>query len=156
MFQIKALANIDTAIQHDDFVKVYLNNYFASQENEAGRGKLESLKLLLLIPKIVTKVQKQIHVSISIRNNIGLSQTANLPAKLKLCVGARVILADNIRVSDRLINDSIGTVRWEIKATCSTIQVKFDDPKVGNSLKRILCDDLKGCVSITARAKKFP
>ena len=48
--------------------------------------------------------------SISIPDNIGLSQTANLPSKLKLCVGARVMLTDNIGVSDRLINSSLGTV----------------------------------------------
>ena len=33
--------------------------------------------------------------SISIPGNIGLSQTANLPPKLKLCVGASVMLTDN-------------------------------------------------------------
>ena len=38
--------------------------------------------------------------SISIPGNIGLSQTANLPAKLKLCVGASVMLTDNISFSD--------------------------------------------------------
>ena len=47
---------------------------------------------------------------ISTADNVCLSQTANLPAKLKLCVGARVMLTDNISVSDRLINGSIGTV----------------------------------------------
>ena len=35
--------------------------------------------------------------------------------------------------------------------------VKFDDPKAGNSLKdRMLRDELKECVPITARLKKFP
>ena len=35
--------------------------------------------------------------------------------------------------------------------------MKFDDPKPGNSLKdRRLCDELKECVPITARAKRFP
>lgn len=40
--------------------------------------------------------------------NIGLSKTVNLPAKLKLCVTSRVMLTDNIKVSDRLINSSTG------------------------------------------------
>ena len=48
--------------------------------------------------------------SISIPDNISLSQTASLPVKLKLCVGARVMLTDNIIVSDGLINSSVGTV----------------------------------------------
>ena len=38
--------------------------------------------------------------SISIPDNTGLSQTANLPAKLKLCVGARVVLSDNTSFSE--------------------------------------------------------
>ena len=38
--------------------------------------------------------------SISIPGNIGLAQTANLPAKLKLYVGASVMLTDNISFSD--------------------------------------------------------
>ena len=43
----------------------------------------------------------------SIPDNVGLSQTASLLAKLTLCVC--VILPDN-RVSDRLIKHSIDTV----------------------------------------------
>ena len=70
-------------------------------------------------------------LSISTLDNIGLSQTANLPAKLKLCVAVRVMLTDNIIVSDRSINDSIGTIMHldsGSKSLCSTIFVKFDDP----------------------------
>ena len=97
--------------------------------------------------------------SISIPDNIDLSQTANLLAKLKLCVDARVMLTDNISVSVRLINGSIGTVKHlnrRSKPLCSTVYVKFDDPKAGNSLKDgRLRGELKECVSITARAKRF-
>ena len=45
---------------------------------------------------------------------------------------------NNISVSDRLINGSIGTVKHtdrRSKPLCSTMYVKFDDPKAGNSLK---------------------
>ena len=70
------------------------------------------------------------------------------------------MLTDNISVSDRLINGSIGTVKHlgrGSKPLCSTVHVKFDDPKAGNSLKdRRLCSELKECVTITARAKRFP
>ena len=70
------------------------------------------------------------------------------------------MLTDNISVSDRLINGSLGTLKHldrRSKPHCSTIYVKFDDPKAGNSLKdRRLCGELKECVSITARAKRFP
>ena len=52
-----------------------------------------------------------INYSISIPYNIGISQTAYLPSKLKLCVGARVILTDNINVPDRFIISSMDSVR---------------------------------------------
>ena len=58
-----------------------------------------------------------------------------------------------------LINGSIGTVKHlerRSKPLCSTIYVKFDDPKTDNSLKdRRLRGELKECVPITARAKRF-
>ena len=70
------------------------------------------------------------------------------------------MLTDNIIVSDRLISGSIGTVKHldrRSKPLCSTIYVKFDDPKAGNSMKdRRLRGALKECVPITVRAKRFP
>ena len=93
-----------------------------------------------------------------ITDNIGLSQTANLSARLKLCVGARVILTDNISVSDRLINDSIGTIMHldkRSKSLCGTRYVKFDEPKAGNSLKdRRLRGELKKYVPVPVSLKK--
>ena len=63
---------------------------------------------------------------------------------------------DNVNVSDRLINGSIGTVKHidrRSKPLCSTIYVKFDDPKAGNSLKdRRLLGELKECLPIATRA----
>ena len=87
---------------------------------------------MLLRPKVTRKIQKQIHVSY-IPHNTGLSELAYLPAKLKLSVGPRIILTDNISVSDRLINGSIGTVKHinrRSKPLCSTIYVKSDDLKL--------------------------
>ena len=69
-------------------------------------------------------------------------------------------MTDNISVSDILINASNGTVSHldrRSKPVCSTISVKFNDPKAGNSLKdRRLCGELKECVPITARINRFP
>ena len=110
VIQIKALANTDTATWPDEFVKVYLNNYLAVQENEDCIGKLDS-EVVVIKAQDGNKDIETNTCSISIPDNIGLSQTANIPAKLKLCVGARVMLTDNISVSDRLINGSIGTVK---------------------------------------------
>ena len=110
MIQIKALANTDTSTWPDEFVKVYLNNYLANQENEDCIGKLDS-EIAVIKAQDGNKDIETNTCSISITDNISLSQTANLSAKLKLCVGARVMLTDNISVSDRLINGSIGTVK---------------------------------------------
>ena len=60
---------------------LFFKNYLAGQENE---------DCITYIP-----------------DNIGLSQTANLPVKLKLCVGARVMLTYHSSVSDGLVNGSI-------------------------------------------------
>ena len=65
---------------------------------------------MLLKPKKVTDIKKNT-CSISIPGNIGLSQTANLPSKLNLCVGARVLLTGNISISERLSNGSIGAAK---------------------------------------------
>ena len=43
----------------------------------------------------------------SIPDNCSLTNTANLPGKLKLCVGARIMLLDNIDIPGKLINGSI-------------------------------------------------
>ena len=91
--------------------------------------------------------------------SIGLSQTVNLPAKLKLFVGAMVMLTDNISVSYRVINGSISTVKHldvRSKLLFSTIYVTFDYPKADNSLKdRKHPCQLKECVPITERTKRF-
>ena len=71
-------------------------------------------------------------------DNVSLSQTGNLPAELKLCLGARVMLIDNINVFHRLLNGSVGTVKHQnirSNSLYSTIYVKFDDPKAGNYMK---------------------
>ena len=153
VIQIKALANTDTATWPDEFVKVYLNNYLAGQENEDCIGKLDS-EVVVIKAQDGNKDIETNTCSISIPDNIGLSQIASLPAKLKLCVGARVMLTDNVSVSDRLINGSLGTIKHldkRSKPLCSTIYVKFDDLKGGNSLK-----DRRLPLQITARSKKFP
>ena len=69
------------------------------------------------------------------------------------------MLADNINVFDRLINGPIVKVKHldiRLNSLCSTIYVKFDDPKAGNSMKDgRLRNELKGCVPITARTKSL-
>ena len=80
----------------DEFVKVYLNNYLAGQENEACIGKLES-EVVVIEAHNSSKGIETNTCSISIPC---FSQTDNLSAKLKLFLGPRVMLTDNICVSD--------------------------------------------------------
>ena len=136
VIQIKALANIYTATWPDES-KVYLNNYSAGQENEDCIGNLHSEVVVIKVQAVNKDIESNT-CSISIPGKIGLSQIANLPAKLKLCAGAKVVLTENISVADRLISSSICTVKHldrKSKPLCSTIYGKFDDPKTGNSLK---------------------
>ena len=55
VIQIKALAKNNTATWPNDFVKICLNNYLVSEENEAWIDKVDS-KLLLWRYKIVVKI----------------------------------------------------------------------------------------------------
>lgn len=74
----------------------------------------------------------------SIPDNIGLTEAPNLPEKLKFCVGAEVMLADNICVSDRIINCSISTVKhldMSKKTLRHKTYVKLNETKSGNSWK---------------------
>ena len=147
------------ATRPDEFVKVYLNNYLADKENDSSVCKLDSE--IVVFKSQDSKKDTEINTcSIAIPDNISLSQTSNLPAELKLCVGTRVMLTDNINMFDKLINGSVGTVKHlDIRSNslCSTIYVKFDDPKAENSMKdRRLRNESKECVPVTARTKKFP
>ena len=132
MIQIKALANTDTATWPDEFVKVYLNNYLAVQENEDCIGKLDS-EVVVIKAQDGNKEIETNTCSISIPDNMSVS---NCQRTCKIGVGARVILTDNIIVSGRLINSSIGAVKHldrRSKPLFSLLYVKFDDPKAGNS-----------------------
>ena len=139
-------------------VKVYLNKYLAGQQNKTCLDNLHS-GFVVIKAQDFNKDKEKNTCSISIPDNIGFSQTANLPEKLKLCVGTRVMLTDNISASDKLINGTVDAVNHfdrRSKPFCSTIDLKFDYPKAGNCLKdRRRQGELKECVPITARAKKF-
>ena len=154
VIQITALANNDTTTWLHEFVKVYLIIFFS----KAGKWNLYWLNRVRVVLFKNQDSNKDIETntcSTPIPDNNGLSQTTNLPERLKLCVGPKVMATDNISVFDILINGSIATVKQldrRSKPHCSTIYVK-----AGNSLKdRRLCGDLKECVPDTAKRKRFP
>ena len=76
MIQIKALGNTDTATWPNEFLKVYLNNCLAGQENEDCIHELDS-KVVYMKAQDSNKDIETNTCSISILDNIGLSQTAN-------------------------------------------------------------------------------
>ena len=89
---MKALANTNTATWPDEFVKVYLNNYLAGKENDSSIRKLDSE---IVVFRAQDKKDTETNTcSIAIPDNISLSQTGNLTAELKLCVGARLMLTE--------------------------------------------------------------
>ena len=99
MFKIIALAKTNAATWTVEFVKIHLYSYLSGQDNEDCIGKLDSEVVVIKTQESNKDIERNT-CSISIPDNIGLYETANLPAKLKLCVGARVILTDNISIFD--------------------------------------------------------
>ena len=158
--QIEALANTDTSTWPNEFVKLYLTNNLAGRENEACIANLKEEVFDIKAEDSLRDLETGT-CSVSIPDTTSLNKTANLPAKLKVCKGARLMITDNINISDRLINGSVGTVKYlnmkHNKPLLGDIYVKFDDPRAGNSLKRgYLRGELKECVPISARTKPFP
>ena len=132
--QVIALANTNTATWFDEFVKVYLNNDLADKENDSSIRKLDS-EIVVFKAQDSKKDTETNTCFIAIPDNFSLSQSSNLPAELKLCVGARIMLTGIVNVFERLINGSIKTVKHldiRLNSLCSAIYVKFDDPKDGN------------------------
>ena len=68
------------------------------------------------LPKGVTLFEEE-PVSLRARK---LADTGNLSSRLELNIGARVMLINNIEISDRLINGQIGVVKY-IKPTAEKI-----------------------------------
>ena len=93
-----------------------------------------------------------------VNETVSLSNTANLLTALKIGVGTKVKLTDNLDISDRLVNGAMGDVLYmDIRRDnplIGRIFVKFDDPKAGNSRKDgRLQVELKECVQTTAETK---
>ena len=158
--KIKDLAYTDTSNWPDQYVKLYLTNYLAGQENESCIEKLNS-KVFVIKSEDSARDFDTGTYSISLPKTASLNQTGNLPSQLKVCVGARLMLTDNVSIADKLINGSIGTIKklhfnpnYPLRGV---IYVKFDDPNAGNLLKNNrLPGELKDCVPISPVVKTFP
>ena len=65
--------------------------------------------------------------------NLKQSQTNGLAFKLSVKVGSRVMLTNNVDISDKLINGQIGSlvyIKWQINIV-KTMYIKFDNETVG-------------------------
>ena len=97
--QIKALANINTATWPDEFVKFHLNN--TQQVRKMITQFVNQILKVLVFKAQDSKSDTETNTcTVATPDNINLYQTGNLPAELKLCAGARVMLTDNINVFD--------------------------------------------------------
>ena len=75
--------------------------------------------------------------SILVSETVSLSNTPKLLTVLKIGVGVRVMLTNNLDVSDRLINEGMDKVLYmdfkRDNPLLDRIFLKSDDPKAGNS-----------------------
>ena len=76
---------------------------------------------------------------ILVSETVSLSNTPKLLTLLKIGAGAKVMLTNDLDVSDRLINEAMNKVLYmdfkRDNPLLGRIFVKFDDPKAGNSGK---------------------
>ena len=143
--QIRAVEDNDTNNWPEQYVKFYIANHVASTENEQCVTSLNSEKYQLLMLIYLKK-----------------KKTGNLPKQLKVCLGARVMLINNVDTAHKLINGSCSQIKhmqgmYPNPLDHGTIYVKFDDPNAGNSKKNCsVPGELKECVPIRSTPKTFP
>ena len=104
--KIVELENTYTSNWPHEYVKLFLTNYLAGRENEEAIAKLNN-ETHIIQAEDSGKDLETGTCRINVLDYVSLNQTGNLPAKLKVCVRARLMLTDNISVTDRLINGSI-------------------------------------------------
>ena len=136
--QIQSLANTGTSVSLKDCLKLYLTNYLTNQESKGCIIHVDSE--IFNIRAVDSQTDSIIGTcSVLINETISLDNTPKLLTVLKIGVGARVMLTNNLDVSDRLINGAMDKVLYmDFKRDIPLIGrifVKFDDPKAGNSRK---------------------
>lgn len=117
-----------------------MTNYLADQEN---KGRIAHFDSEIFNIRVVDSQKDSITATCSVLVNetVSLSNTAKLSTVLKIGVGARVIVTNNLDISNRLINVTMGKVLYmDVKRDnplISRIFVKFEDPKAGNFRKDV-------------------
>ncbi|WAQ96596.1 PIF1-like protein [Mya arenaria] len=135
--------------------------YLPNQQQVDVHNQQEVIKLnnTVTINAVDSKRDKYTNtVNVSVPENIGLYNTGNLPKKITLAYGAKVMLTKNVDISDHLVNGIIGKV-FHVQLPQShlkgTIYVDFGDQIVGKTAKMGSPSHLKKCVPITAVTASF-
>ena len=116
-----------------DVLHIFAQNALVRNHNDAMMQKLDSpmvsIDVIDQLPKGVTLSEEEL-VSLRARKP---TDTGNLSSRLELKFGSRVLLIDNIDISDRLIDGQIGVVKY-ITSTAGKITktyVSFDNNQAG-------------------------
>jgi len=159
---IKLLADTDTSDWPDRYVELYMYNHLVNRENANALNRLtenENVQLVEIRAKDSSKDVKTGSCKVTVKEDTAISSTGNLPGRLKICVGAKVMLTLNVDIEDKLINGSLGTVRIIDRVRNSKpngiIYVEFDDEKAGNKLKLNKYPKIRGLVPIYPRTIEF-
>ena len=159
---IRALADTDTSEWPDRYIKLYMFNHLVDQDNVSALNKLvksSHVELFEIKAKDSSKDIRTGSCKIAVSEHESISSTGNLPARLKICVGARVMLTRNLDTEDKLINGSLGTVRIidRVKNGKPTgiIYVEFDDENAGNKRKMNKYPKIRGLVPIQPEVSEF-
>ena len=156
---IKSLEHTSTDNWPEKHVRLFLTNRLTDQFNQEVLSSLPSEKIVISAKDSV-KDSTTKRCSVVVPDDMPISSTAGLPAKLTVCVGARILLTANLDISDHLVNGSTGTVVFlhfskHHSPLNGEIYVKFDEPNAGNKLKSNKIPALKECVAIKAETKPF-
>ena len=151
---LKSLDKTDTSVWPNQYTTLYLTNLLSQRENEKELDKLSAEKFVI-VAKDNTKDVATRRYPVSVPEDKPLHETANLPGKLRLCVGARCMLTKNIDLEDHLPNGLTGTIVHlnfsRANPLNGKIYVKFDEPKAGNlRKKKYVLKALTDCVPISA------
>ena len=122
---------------HVDVLYIFAENVLVRNHNDATMQKLDlpmvSIDAIDQLPKGVALSEEEL---VSLRSRKP-TDTGNLSSRLEPKVGARIMLIDNIDISDRLINGQIGVVKY-IKSAAGKIAkicVSFDDNQAGSFIQ---------------------
>ena len=159
---IKALTNTDTSNWPADHTKLYITNALVNNENDGCLKKLKDkgeTVFTIYSKDSTTDRHTGVH-KINIDDNLPMSYTGSLAKHLKICVGAKVMLAINMDIGDRPLNGSIGRVMYMNDVATNQvakgiIYVKVDDENAGNNYKdNRLRGVFKQCVPISVSTNR--